>query len=248
MAFILNMCLLVLVTCQRASSQEYTTRTHTITAGSGTGSLTDYLHSASQVFSSFTTLVFSPRVHDMCEDSVVVIRNVSNIALIGSEATTTKSVQVGDGEVVDVIELSTVIDCHGCPTGFVFTNVSEFLVKRITLAHCGGFFTVKHTQKWFTNYLSSLTIVAVQNLTLDTVSFTNQTGNYSLVAINMLGQSAIMNTVVVQTVSLSPVHQQGNILLLYTDKLYQQSITNKQSILFVESVVLSYTAKGHFPY
>jgi len=64
----------------------------------------------------------------MCEDSVVVIRDVTNIALIGSETTATKSVQVGDEEVVDVIEPSTVIDCHGCPTGFVFTNVSEVTI------------------------------------------------------------------------------------------------------------------------
>ena len=70
---------------------------YTITAGSGTGSLTDYLHSASQVFSSFTTLVFSPGVHNMCEDSVVVMRDVTNIALVGSESI--MSVQVGDGNV-----------------------------------------------------------------------------------------------------------------------------------------------------
>ena len=240
MAVTFSVCLLILLSCQQVS-------TRTITAGSGTGSLTDYLHSASQVFFSFTTLVFSPGVHDMCEDSVVVIRDVTNIALIGSETTTTKSVQVGGGEVVDVIEPSTVIDCHGCPTGFVFSNVSELSMKRITLAQCGGsFFVYYETTPWSAHYPSSLTFVTVQDLTLDTVSFRNNTGNYSLVAINLLGKSTIMNTLIAQNTSLSPVYQQGSILLFYADLRNQQSILTKQSVLFVDSVVFLYTAKGYF--
>ena len=106
----------------------------------------------------------------MCEDSAVVIRDVTNMALIGSETTTTKSVQMDDGEVVDVIEPSTVIDCHGCPTRFVFTNVSELSVKGITLIQCGGEFTESDVRKVsLTSYLSALTIVNVHNLTLDSV-------------------------------------------------------------------------------
>ena len=227
------MCLLVLVTCQRASSQEHTTRTYTITAGSGTGSLTDYLHSASQVFSSFTTLIFSPGVHDMCEDSVVVIRDVTNTALIGSETTTTKSVQVGDGEVVDVIEPSTVIHCHGCPTGFVFTNVSELSMKRITLAQCGGYLT-NHTKA------ASLTIVTVQSLVLDTVSFRNTSGEYGLIIINALGQSTIRSIFVLQEVF---EYQTGSILFSYAD-LYLWNISNQKITLYVESLVILYFENG----
>ena len=39
----------------------------------------------------------------MCEDSMVVIRDVTNIAFIGSENISTMSVQVGDRELVGVI-------------------------------------------------------------------------------------------------------------------------------------------------
>ena len=113
----------------------------------------------------------------MCEDSVVVIRDVTNIALIGSETTTTKSVQVGDGEMVDVIEPSTVIDCHGFLTGFAFSNVTQLTLKRIALIQCGGYFTVHYASKVplaqnfvsSMHYLSSLTLVAVRVLTLDTL-------------------------------------------------------------------------------
>jgi len=93
--------------------------------------------------------------------------------LIGSETTTTKSVQVGDGEVVDVTEPSTVIDCHGCPTGLAFTNVSELSMYRITLAQYGGYFTVNST-----GCRSSVIIFTVQNHKLDTMSFKNTTGYY----------------------------------------------------------------------
>ena len=253
---IFALCLLSLVMCQGVSSQENATRTYTITAGSGPGSLTDYLHNASQVFSSFTTLVFSPGVHDMCEDSVVVIRDVTNIALIGSETTTTKSVQVGDGEMVDVIEPSTVIDCHGFLTGFAFSNVTQLTLKRIALIQCGGYFTVHYASKVplaqnfvsSMRYLSSLTLVAVRDLTLDTLSFRNSGGNYSLVVINVLGNSTIANVVVVQDVVSFPPYQQGNVLLLYTEHLYSQNITNKY-ILSIASMTFLYTYTangGHF--
>ena len=172
----------------------------------------------------------------MCEDSVVVIRDVTNIALIGNETTATKSVQVGDGEVVDVIEPSTVIDCHGCPTGFVFTNVSEVTIYTIMLAQCGGYLSM--------NFNSSLTIVTVYNLRLDRVAFRKNTGNYSLVAINVLGQSAITNTSVQQNVSLSPAYQQGNVFLSYTEHVYPLKMIKEKNILYVESLVLFYTANG----
>ena len=177
----------------------------------------------------------------MCEDSVVVIRDVTNIALIGSETTTTKSVQVGDGEVVDVIEPSTVIDCHGCPTGFAFTNVSELSVKRISLIQCGGEFTESDiTKVSLTSYVLALTIVTVYNLTLDTVSFTNTTGDYGLIAINVLGKSTIRNTVVQEEVL---EYQHGNILLSYTE-LHSQSATNEGSTLCVDSMVFLYFESG----
>ena len=236
MAFTFNVCFLILVTCQGAS---YATRT-IITAGSGTGSLTDYLHSASQVFSSFTTLVFSPGVHDMCEDSVVVIRDVTNIALIGSETTTTKSVQVGDGEVVDVIEPSTVIDCHGCLTGFVFSNVSELSMYRITLAQCGGY---PRSKVPFTSYLAALAILTTKNLTLDTVSFkSTATGCYGLVTVDVLGQSTIRNTFVQQKVSERP---HGNILLSYTES-YPPNFMNETNTLYIHSMICLYFENKSF--
>ena len=188
----------------------------------------------------------------MCEDSAVVIRDVTNMALIGSETTTTKSVQMDDGEVVDVTEPSTVIDCHGCPTGFVFTNVSELSVKGITLIRCGGEFTESDVTKVsLTSYLSALTIVNVHNLTLDTVSFTNTTRNYGLIAINVLGKLTIRNTVVQEEVS---EYQHGNILLSYTE-LHSQVLQMKEahyvliqwffSTLKVEKVLLPYRMAGH---
>ena len=176
----------------------------------------------------------------MCEDSVVVIRDVTNIALIGSETTTTKSVQVGDGEVVDVIEPSTVIDCHGCLTGFVFTNVSELSVKRIALAQCGGYLTNYTKATSLTNYQSSLTILTVQSLVLDTVSFRDTSGDYGLIIINVLGQSTIRNIFVLQKVF---EYQHGSILISYAE-LYLWNISNQKNTLYVESIVFLYFENG----
>ena len=175
----------------------------------------------------------------MCEDSVVVIRDVTNIALIGSETTTTRSVQVGDGEVVDVVEPSTVIDCHGCQTGFAFVGISQLSIKRISLTQCGGYFTPSVVSQ--ERYLSSVTIVFVHNLTLNAVHFRNTRSNYSLVAINVLGQSTIMDTIVLQEVPLIPAYQNGNILVLYTGDLRTLS-PKKEIMLSVVSVGYFYTA------
>jgi len=170
----------------------------------------------------------------------VVIRDVTNIALIGSETTTTKSVQVGGGEVVDVTEPSTVIDCHGCPTGFVFTNVSELSMYRITLAQCGGY---PRSKVPFTSYLEALAILTTKNLTLDTVSFkSTAAGCYGLVTVDVLGQSTIRNTFVQQTVS---EHLHGNILLSYTE-LYPPNFMNETNTLFIHSMICLYFENKSF--
>ena len=243
MASVFTICLILLVICEGTFSQSHATSTYLITAGNSTGSLTDYLRNVNQAFPSFTTLVFSPGVHDMCEDSVVVIKDVTNIALMGCEATSTRSVQVGNGEVVNITEPSTVIDCHGCPSGFIFTNVSEVSVKRIALVQCGAHFIINHTGVVpLSSTTSSLTILAVWNLTLDTVLFINNTGNYSLVAINTLGHSTIMNTLVLQKVSPFPAFKQGNIFLSFTDSLHLLKPMKEKSVLNVMSMVFVYTA------
>ena len=174
----------------------------------------------------------------MCEDSVVVIRDVTNIALIGSETTTTRSVRVSDGEVVDVVEPSTVIDCHGFPTGFAFFGISQLSIKRISLTQCGGYFTPTVVSQ--ERYLSSLIIVSTHNLQLYKVYFKNTRDDYSLVTINVLGQSIIVDVVVIQVVPFRSQYQQGRILLLYTNDLLTLS-PNKDILFSVESMVFLYT-------
>ena len=205
MAFSTSFIFLLVLTAQLAlcQQQQQVTVTH-IRAGNGSGSLTDYLHTGSLQFPSFTTLLFSPGVHDMCEERVVVIRDVTSIALIGSDSTHTRSVQVGGGKVVEVTEPSTVVDCHGCPTGFAFVNVSIITFKQIQLVRCGGKGVKEEMLNpfWFSRLdnatTSSLTLVSVQNLSLETVMFKNTGTVYSIIAVNIQSNSHMVDVSVLQ--------------------------------------------------
>ena len=222
-----------LALCQQQQQQQQVTVTH-IRAGNGSGSLTDYLHTGSLQFPSFTTLLFSPGVHDMCEERVVVIRDVTSIALIGSDSTHTRSVQVGGGKVMEVIEPSTVIDCHDYNTGFAFINVSRLTLKQISIKRCGAYFDtiLNHAQ-----FVSSLTIVSVYMLTMDTVSLQNTGRNFNLVTVNVLGPSSITNVSVLQeiyeviNISLPLSYWQGGVLISYTDELSMEH-SRSEDVIF----------------
>ena len=252
MASISVLLLLLLCLVLAAAIQQQVTVTH-IRAGNGSGSLTDYLHTGSLQFPSFTTLLFSPGVHDMCEERVVVIRDVTSIALIGSDSTHTRSVQVGGGKVVEVTEPSTVINCHDYNTGFAFINVSRLTLKQISIKRCGAYFDtiLNHAQ-----FVSSLTIVSVYMLTMDTVSLQNTGRNFNLVIVNVLGTSSITNISVLQeiyevvNISLPLSYWQGGVLISYTDELsvkhsrseFEHSQESGSVSLSIESLVLLYKA------
>ena len=243
MAFSTSFIFLLVLTAQLAlcqqQQQQQVTVTH-IRAGNGSGSLTDYLHTGSLQFPSFTTPLFSPGVHDMCEERVVVIRDVTSIALIGSDSTHTRSVQVGGGKVVEVTEPSTVIDCHGCPTGFAFVNVSGLILKQIQLVRCGGKGGVNEGDL---NHLlidfdstasSSLTLMSIHTLLMETVMFKNTGTVYSIIALNILGISHIVNTSVFQEIhkdSSSQISALSNIsgcifLRVYDNAMFSVISTN----------------------
>ena len=197
--------LLSAVLCLVRSSQ------HVIHAGNGSYSLASYLNEISMNIPSFTTLVFTTGLHYMCEDTAVVIRDATNISLIGSNITHTRTQQAGNRETVHIIEPSTVIDCQECPTGFVFLNVTHLVIERISMQNCGAYHDslVNGTQ-----FISSLTLALVNTATLDTLSFHGIGRNYHLVAINLLGASQIKNISILQE-----VHDQFNIYLPFSHKV-----------------------------
>ena len=168
----------------------------------------------------------------------MIINNVTNIAMLGSTFTTVRFESVGDGEEAKVTEPSTIIDCQGCPTGFQFTNIFELTVKRITFSRCGGNIMVNYTSSRSLNTNVSLALVAVQNLTLDIVSFRNPTGKHSLIALNIIGKSVIRDISVLQNV----LHTlPGTILLAYAnsqipDGAKLDSVLNVGVITYIKNV------------
>ena len=231
--------LLSVVLCLVQSSE------HHIRAGNGSDSLANYLHNAGMEIPSFTTLVFSSGVHHMCEDRAVVIRDVTDIALIGSDITHTTHVQVGGGETVNVIEPSTVIDCKGCPTGFAFINVSQLTLKKILICNCGAYFD---TLLYQVQFVSSLTLASVYKFTLDTITFHGTGLSFNLVSINALGPSDIRNLSVLQEVNgltnspwtLPLSYIEGGILISYTDGAgYFVELESSRS-LSIDSLVFYY--------
>ena len=113
--------------------QDYST--FNITAGTSNGSLTAYFRDSENIFSrSFTTLVFSPGVHYLCENSTVVIRNVTNLALLGSNVVFARAWNHSN-RIVEASQPSTIIHCC-LGDGFTFINVSNLTISNITLREC----------------------------------------------------------------------------------------------------------------
>ena len=255
-----TLCLLLLfLAIQSSLSVEQIS--HFITAASTmnnskTLTLRDYLHSSSEVFPSGTVLMLSPGVHAMpCKAGAVVIRNVSDIALLGSEDTVIRRVSVPGGKDVDIIEPTTVIDCLNCLTGLSFISVSKLSIKRIVFTRCGAESTVGYgdpTTKVLTDTIA-LSIVGSHNLTLDTVLFEETSGSYSLALLNANGRSAIVNTTVLQDIiydvrsqyifNINPKpNRVGGIVVLFRDFKSRLPINPKyeKSKVLIESLNLIY--------
>ena len=104
-----------------------------------------------------------------------------------------------DHNMLHVIQPESVIQCNkGAEFGIVFRNVSDLTISKITIAGCGGWLPnrlyqdVTHALLGST-VIATLFLVNIKHISVETLSVQNTTIGYGLVAINILGNSAITN-------------------------------------------------------
>ena len=155
--------------------------------------LTDVVQNPSQYFASGTIIKFLPGHHqtNSSRNQTVLIKDMRNISLIGSDRTSGDSMSV--------------IWCTGT-LGFAFVNVTTLKIEKLTLLFCQApILVVDETYihpEHFRNYLnftemSMVTLYFMQtfNVIISEVAVYNSTGA-GLLGVNMLGVSNISQTTV----------------------------------------------------
>ena len=168
----------------------------TIMSSSSTGcpkepchTLTDVVQSPSQYFASNTIITLLPGHHqtNVSTNLTVLIEDVRNISLIGSDPSNSES--------------RSVVLCKGS-LGFSFINVTILKVAKLHFSFCGAYFPSSFTveenflgSSYFKKYVSKTTFYFLQthNVTISEVAISNSSGA-GLLGINMFGHSNISQT------------------------------------------------------
>ncbi len=151
-----------------------------------------------QYFVSGATFVFLPGEHQLGNDGFVVIRDVADLSLVGSENASIQYL----GEYLHTLEPNAMIYCTGGGSGFVFINVSNLHISDLGFELCGAVIppdlatealTVQTTSSFSipNNTLkSALLLVKVHSLDMNAVLVSHSFG-YGLLAINTIGEVLI---------------------------------------------------------
>ena len=158
--------------------------------------LEDYARNRQFNLTSNTVVQFLPGEHLLRGDwDALGAVNVSNLTLIGSE--------IVDSPLGIPIATSR-ISCRGGKTGFIFFNVTELFIRRLTFSECGG----GSPESNFTLYLGE-----VSNLVIDSVTIHNSSGT-GLYCYNIRGKSLIYRSAFLYNDAIT-VPKGGNVALFY---------------------------------
>jgi len=147
---------------------------------------------------SNTVVQFLPGEHVLEGDwNVLSVENVSNLTLIGSDSMIFDSTQLG------IPMAASRVACRRSETRFMFSNITELFITRLTFSECGG----GTPQLKFALFLYD-----VLNLVLDSVTIQNSTGT-GLIGYN-LGKSSIRHSAFTFNQAIS-APEVGNIILYY---------------------------------
>jgi len=185
---------LVVLVCSSVSTLQFTKY---ITPDSSTGcpderycySLQEIIHNTRVYFTSNTTLRFLSGKYTVKTESSVVVSDVTELAIVGSN--------------------NTIIQCFE-KFGFVFLNVSNLTVQHLHFTHCGlnvfsrGLKNIANTLTDVTDLIryqfipmqnlhSSLYFVQVYHLNINRVIVNNSKG-CGILGINILGNSSVVYT------------------------------------------------------
>ncbi len=202
--------------------------------------LSYYLEDMAKYFTSNTEFVFLPGSHSLETGDLVRIEDKNEIVFTGNGSFILKS-QNGQ----EWMESTSRITCGGTNhSGFAFVNITNLSFHNLTLESCGGILSRELADEVLLRQTSSLYKIGyglktalflanVSSLTLDGVSIRDGMG-YGILGINVLGESAITNSVFIsnnwystgnngyhgyQTPESVFESQGGNALIVYGDPL-----------------------------
>ena len=152
-----------------------------------------------QLFLTSNTIVqFLPGEHILEGDwNVLSVENISNLTLMGSDIMIFDSMQLG------IPIAASRVTCRRSETRFLFSNITELFITRLTFSECGG----GTPQLKFAFFLND-----IFSLVLDSVTIQNSTG-IGLIGYN-LWKSSILHSAFMFNQALE-VPLSGNMILYY---------------------------------
>ena len=145
--------------------------------------LTDIVLNSSRYFASNTVITFLPGNHttNISKDLSVLIKNVTNISMIGCDHTNTDS--------------KSVIQCTGS-LGFTFKKVTTLKIARLSFTSCEAKIHPDFKIRNFPEQALRMTFFFLQtiNVAISEVNISNSTGA-GIIGVNMFGLSNISQTV-----------------------------------------------------
>ena len=180
---------------------------------------------ARKVFSSSTKLVLTQGVHEVKIKSFIAIRHAKHVCITGTNHVEFQSVNISY-TTLQWTQPESVIQCsRSARFGFLFQNVSDLTISKITITGCGGWLDITPLQNILgPSIVGTLFLANVRDVYMDTVSVQETLPGFGLVAINILGNSTIKhcsflfnNKVALQYLALNPRPLGGNALFVFTD-------------------------------
>ena len=155
-----------------------------------------YARNSAQFFTSDTTLIFLNGTHEIGIGEFIAIKDINNLALVGSQSTPTNNIH----------EASTRVVCTE-PTGFAFLGITNLTISNVAFLYCGCAINSNLLQEVtevysklyqiYDGYLidtyAALLMADIHSMVVSDTSVQNSTG-YGLLAINILGDSSLQGS------------------------------------------------------
>ena len=155
-----------------------------------------YARNSTQYFISDTTLIFLNGTHEIGIGEFILIKDVNNLALVGSQSKRPNNIN----------EASTRVVCTE-PTGFAFLGITNLTISNIAFLYCGCVINSHLLQEvtevysklyqiydgYLVDTYAALLMAGTHSLVVSDTSVQNSTG-YGLLAINILGDSSLQDS------------------------------------------------------
>jgi len=140
--------------------------------------LSFYTSNITQYFSSNTTITFLTGVHQLDDNTTVLIESISQLELVGDTS--------GNHD--------TIIQCDRKGSGgFIFVNATDIQIRNLTFLNCGQNLTFEHSILCNVSCRAAIAFDTINKLLISSITVNNSSG-WGVYAKRVLGSSSVADS------------------------------------------------------